>query len=212
MLNPKPIPSAGPLPPELAQPLGELARVWYRSEARPRVRPEVACHWDEVIARWLGDPRAPLLLRRTGERGVAQNHPSGRIMVHVDNSPAHWTLSAALMGLTPSLDELLDALSSGELPVTFAMSASEKQRNPRYAGLLAQSRIGSRLNKAAWKVCHIDEVGLGQRRNAGPPGLPELREATRRLLAPSNMFLVPNSHGGLGEIPEFIQVFRARGA
>lgn len=212
MFNPKHIPTAGPLPPELARPLVEVARAWHGSPSRPRVQPEVAQHWDQVIARWIGDPRAPLLVRRTGERGVAKTHPSGRVMVHVDNSPAHWTLSAALMGLTPSLDELLDALSNGELPVTFAMSASERQRQPLYAGLLAQSRIGSRLNKAAWKVCHIQEVGLGQRRNAGPPALQDLREATRRLLAPSNMFLVPNSHGGLGEVPEFIDVFRAQGA
>jgi hypothetical protein len=58
-------------------------------------------------------------------------------------------------------------------------------------------------NKAGWKVCHVERVGLA---TALPLAeLPEfqLREHFRRLMAPGNMFVIPKKYSGLGELPEF---------
>lgn len=165
-------------------------------------------HWDALVAEWIDNPRCPLLVRKGGDRGVEHRHASGRTVVCVDNSPAHWTLASAIREARPTCRDLLSALESGEWPVVFALSKAEAAKLPRYRGFLARSTAAKALNQGEWKVCHIDEVGLGQKGAVGDIGLSTLREHCRRLLAPSNMFLVPNSHAGFGELPEVVAAFR----
>jgi len=201
------IPAAS-IDPQLCEQLRAVAATWHDSPVRPRPTQEVSDHWDRLTRDWVEDRSLPLLVRRTKKRGVEQRHGSGRNIVHTDNSPAHWTLGAALLGRMPTLDEVMADLERGELPVTFALSREDKRRMPKFTGLLGRSSIGSLLYKGRWKVCHIDPVGLGGRKPTFAYSMAELAEVSTRLLSPTNMFLVPNSHSGLGELPEVIDHFR----
>ena len=175
---------------------------------RPRPAPEVVGHWDALVAEWIANPRCPLLIRKSGDRGVEHRHPSGRAVVCVDNSPAHWTLASAIRGERPSCAQVLAALEIGEWPVVFAMSKAEVAKLPRYRGVLARSKAAKALNDGEWKVCHIDEVGMRAKGSVTEMSITTLREHCRRLLAPSNMFVVPNTHAGFGELPEVVAAFR----
>jgi len=208
---PNTIPPAS-IDPRLHEQLEAIAAAWHDSQARPRVTQKVSDHWDRLIRDWVEDRSLPLLVRRTKKRGVEQRHGSRRFIVHVDNSPAHWTLGSALLGRMPSLAEVLADLEHGELPVTFVLSLEDKRKSPKYTGTLGKSAAGPLLNKARWKVCHIDPVGLGGRKPTSSYSMAELVEVSTRLLSPSNMFLVPNSHSGLGELPEVIDYFRQKRA
>lgn len=198
-------------PDSIRLPIVRLAEEWFASPDRPRPVPEVAKFWDALVERWVNDPSCPLLIRKstkTNPRGGEVQHPSGRTVVCVDNSPAHWTLASAIAGETPTLEGLRTALESGEWPVVFAMSLADVERLPRYRGILARSERAKELNKGRWKVCHIEEVGLRSKGGVESFPIDVLVEQCRRLLSPSNMFVVPNSHGGFGELPEVVEVFR----
>jgi hypothetical protein len=187
----------------------DAAEAWFVSPERPRPAPAVLSYWDRLVEEWLSDPRFPLLVRKSGSRGCEHSHASsGRTVVCADNSPAHWTLAMALAGETPTVDELLQALESAAWPVVFALSKADAAKLPRYRGVMARSARGKALNVAGWKVCHIRGVA-DESRGADLDGLSiqSLVEHSRRFLAPSNMFLVPNSHAGFGELPEVLEVF-----
>lgn len=184
------------------------AESWLTSTLRPRPTPEGLRYWNLLIDEWVENPNFPLLIRKAGDRGVELLHPTGRSVVCVDNSPAHWTMASAIHGEPPPCTELLAALVTGEWPVTFAMSKAEVAKQPRFRGVLARSAIGRALNHGEWKVCHIDEVGLHSKATLKELSIAILKEHCRRLLKPSNMFLVPNSHAGFGELPEVIAAFR----
>ncbi len=170
------------LPDELRVYLRALARQWRESPTRPCPRPEVSAHWDALVDAWVRDPSLPLLVRRGGDRGSEQRHRSGRTVVCVDNSPAHWTLACAIQGFEPGLDEVLAALESGSLPVVFALSKAEAARLPRYRGVLARSQEARSLNRGGWKVCHIRPVGLRTRGAVTDLPLGDLVERSRALL------------------------------
>jgi hypothetical protein len=187
----------------------DAAEAWFVSPERPRPTPAVLSHWDRLIDKWLSDRRFPLLVRKRGNRGCEHSHASsGRTVVCADNSPAHWTLATALAGETPEVNDLLRALESGAWPVVFALSKAEAAKLPRYRGVMARSGRGKALNVGRWKVCHVHGIA-DESPGADLDGLSieSLIEHSRRFLAPSNMFLVPNSHGGFGELPEVREVF-----
>jgi len=196
------------LPEPLSATLASAAQDWFASPDRPRPQADVVRHWDSLVEAWVSHRSMPLLVRKSGDRGVERRYPSGRAIVCVDNSPAHWTLACAIAGDRPTVEDLHSALTSGEWPVMFAMSKAEVAQLPRYRGLLSRSERARALNDGQWKVCHIDEVGLRGRGSVETFPLSTLVEHCRRLLAPSNMFLVPNSHAGFGELPEVVKAFR----
>ncbi len=203
------IPSCSGFPEVIRSSVVRAAEAWFVSPERPRPTSDVVSHWDSLVDEWVSDARFPLLVRKSGNRGCEHQHASsGRTVVCADNSPAHWTLAMALAGEKPTLNALLRALESGEWPVVFALSKAEAAKLPRYRGVLARSTRGKALNVAGWKVCHIRGVA-DDSRGADLDGLSteSLMEHSRRFLAPSNMFLVPNSHAGFGELPEVREVF-----
>ncbi len=202
------IPRASGFEKSLSGMLSGAADGWVASTERPRPSSEHVRHWDALVGLWIEDPKLPLLIRKSGDRGLERRHPTGRQVVCVDNSPAHWTLACAIRRQTPAVEELLAALQSGEWPVVFAMSKAEVAKLPRYRGVLARSEAAKAINDGQWKVCHIDDVGLRTKGAVTEVGITTLKEHCRRLLAPSNMFLVPNSHGGFGELPEVVEAFR----
>ena len=64
-------------------------------------------------------------------------------------------------------------------------------------------------NAAGWKVAHIDPVGLVKRADVTTIEESVLREHFRKLMKPSNMFVIPLKYAGLGELPEFCQAIQA---
>lgn len=206
------IPSCGGLPPVIRSSVVDAAEAWFASPERPRPAPAVLSYWDRLVDEWLSDSRYPLLLRKSGSRGCEHSHASsGRTLVCADNSPAHWTLAMALAGEKPTLDDLVQALDSGSWPVVFALSRADAAKLPRYRGVMARSPRGKALNVAGWKVCHIRGVADASRgADLDSLSIESLVEHSRRFLAPSNMFLVPNSHAGFGELPEVLEVFARR--
>lgn len=96
------------------QALRDLAARWREAPERPRVAPAVLAHWDRLIGDWVDDPQLPLLVRKASLKGAVREHAaSGRPILHVDNSPANWALSSALLGRRPALAEIVSALRSG---------------------------------------------------------------------------------------------------
>jgi hypothetical protein len=203
------IPVCTGLPSTIGSAVTRAGEEWFASPNRPRLSDDVARHWDALIENWVCDSKYPLLVRKSANRGCEQLHSaSGRVVVCTDNSPAHWTLAGAISGRKPTLAELLAALESGEWPVVFAISKAKAAKLGRYRGVLARSKLGKALNVGGWKVCHIDGVADGSRgADVEALPLPALMEHSRRLLSPSNMFVVPTSHAGLGELPEVRDVF-----
>ena len=64
------------------------------------------------------------------------------------------------------------------------------------------------LNTLGWKVCHIEPVGMRKQGAMAEFPLAELKSHMRRFLSVGNMFLVPKTHAGLGELPEVLEVFK----
>ncbi len=187
--------------------LRELAERWREALGRPRVDPPVSAHWDALIAAWVEDSALPLLVRKAATKGAVQRHSSGRELLHVDNSPANWALASALLGRTPTLEEVRAGLREGAIPVAMVKLAVSDEASI-YRGLLRAQMDPPNLNTLGWKVCHILPVGTSDRTPATAMSLETLKERTRRLLSPSNMFVVPKVYAGLGELPEFIAAFQ----
>ena len=116
------VPRSNGLPEPLSATLASAAQDWLASPDRPRPPADVVKHWDSLVEAWVSHRSMPLLVRKSGDRGVERRHPSGRAIVCVDNSPAHWTLACAIAGDRPTVEDLHSALTSGEWPVVFAMS------------------------------------------------------------------------------------------
>jgi hypothetical protein len=180
--------------------IAALATTWLNSSDRPRVQPEVLDHWDRLITAWVESPEMPLLIRKSSRAGEIVSHSSGRSLLFVDNSPAHWCLSCALMGGRPTLEQIQLDLERGAFPV-----AMVPKNVTRYRG--TQSRMNMpNLNKLGWKVCH---VGMNDRTSASQLPMRSLIAHVQRLLTPRNMFVVPLIYSGLGEVPDFISAFQA---
>jgi hypothetical protein len=65
------------------------------------------------------------------------------------------------------------------------------------------------LNTRGWKVCHIDAIGIKKPGAVNNLPIGTLTDHFRRLMTPSNMFLVPKIWSGLGEMPEMIEAAKA---
>lgn len=145
----------------------------------------------------------PLLVRRPAcGRGREIVHPSGRILVPTDSSPAHYLLSLSMARRRPSLQKLRDALERGRMPVANTLTASELRR-ARYTGLLSQMGAPN-LDTLGYSVCHVSRIGL-QRTPLELRTETELVAHSLLFLSPVNMFVVPKPFAGVGELPEFIE-------
>lgn len=190
------------LDPETKHLLESAALRWRDSHERPQVDLRVLDYWDRLVAEWLSSPMMPLFVRKSARAGEVVAHQSGRTVVCVDNSPAHWCFACALDGQTPSPSDVRLWLEQGKFPIGMVLKAKSQ-----YIGTLSRMNMPD-LNKLGWKVCHIESVGLNDKSAINQLPLTSVISHTRRLLSPRNMFLVPLRYQGLGEVPEFIQVFR----
>lgn len=181
------------LPPELDTAVRQLAAAWAASPLRPRVRRSVERYWSDLVKAWADDPAMPLFVRKgSGSRGLMLTHASGRRLIPSDNSPAVWAFTLALQGQRPAIEQVRAAIEAREIPVAFT-----------------RLRAYGELNKAGWKLAHVQKLGLKVR---GPlEGLPwtALREHFCKFLSPANMFVVPKAWAGLGEVPEVIEAIQS---
>ena len=192
-----------------------LALQWRDSPERPRVDSNVLVYWEALVNNLAENSQMPLLVRKGGRdvknnvvsRGRLYMHSlSGRPLVHVDNSPANWCLSAAFQGESPTVDQIISGLEIGSFPIAMMLKADERQ-SATYRGTLKTKMNPPNLNTTGWKVCHIESIGLKDKKPATELPLELLKAHMKLLLNPRNMFVVPKDLG-LGENPDYIAVFR----
>lgn len=173
---------------ELRAPLADLGRRWAASSHRPRVTSEALAAWDAVLQRWLASD-LPLILRDGGRRGEIVQHVGGRDLVFGDNSPANWSFALALKGEVPDLSTFSRENIGQRVPLSFVAQGEAAKRN---------------LNKAGWKVCHIEPVSDRQRIRFEVSTMERVEAAFWRFLSPRNIFLIPKQISGAGELPEVV--------
>jgi hypothetical protein len=187
------------LPTELAELVRRIATGWANCPDRPRPQPDVLAQWDQLIDAWCAYDSLPLFVRKTNKnRGHAVPHPSGRIIVPCDNSPAHWAFAKAVLGEMPSLEEIHGQFIEDNIPVAMIFGKEERE-GARYKCSLSQV---VNPNAAGWKVAHIAAIGLAGRTPIVQLDEKRLREHFRRLMVPRNMFVVPMAYAGLAELRE----------
>jgi hypothetical protein len=192
------------LPIFLERSLEKVAKKWYYCKIRPRIKETLLKHWDELIYEWIKDKNVPIFVRKFKERSQRIQHNQGRTIILTDNTPAIWSFSQACQGYKPDFNKIKDLIKNREIPIVFAISAKDKGNVVKTEYLEKKDD----LNKKGWKVCHIDEVGLNTQKNINDIPLDSLEERFKRLISPSNMFLVPKTLSGLGELPQVINVMR----
>lgn len=192
------------LPEPLTSAVGEFASAWAASSLRPRPSDAIRRGWNALLHAWVRDDRLPLLIRRpSAGRGSILAHASGRSLVPADNSPANWSLSLALSGRCPTLDDVHAAFAADTIPVAMMFHKKEKL-SARFHCTRAK---GAQLNALGWKVAHIDDVGLG-RGALESVEFDRLAEHFLRFLSPANMFVVPLRWAGIAELPEVTAAVR----
>ena len=191
-----------PMGKEIRSLIEQAARAWHASTLRPEPKKCVLAHWRTMIAQWVDRPEMPLLIRRPAEgRGREIKHQkTGRVLVPVDNTPAHWALAMALDGKTPSCEQALAALRDGSLGVAMALKESEKEQ-ACYHGLLRKWEV-----LKPWRLCHVDNVADHTKGEIANWDIDALKRHTTRLLDPNNMFLIAKGCG-FGEDRTFIRAF-----
>ena len=189
--------------------LSQLADAWAGSDIRPRVSPEIAAHWDALIEQWLASKDLPLFVRRWGRgeaRGQIVTHASGRMLVPSDNTLANWVFVQAYAGTRLSIEDIRGFVERRELPIALVLKATERPL-AQFKGL----RGGfENPNDLGWRVCHKHPVGIRQRGALAELPIAELEQHFRHFLAPSNMFLVPKTLGGLDELLHMCAVMKGR--
>ena len=182
--------------------LRRLASNWRESPTRPNITGHDALSWHGLLQDWVHDRAMPLLIRRPRYgRGREIAHPSGRILIPTDESPAMYLLSLAMEHRRPSRGALHNALESGRLPIAVALTPEERI-NARYSGTVTEMDAPN-LNQLGYTVRHITHVGL---RRVPLQERTEIELVVHSLLflSPVNMFVVPNEYASLSELPEFI--------
>jgi len=196
------------LPAEFRQRMRDLSDGWMRSGLRPVVESGVARAWDQLIRDWVNEPTMPLYIRKNqNNRGSLIKHESGRMLIPTDNSVAQWSAKLAYGGTTPKLQDIEAWWKSDKIPIAHALKSAERKQ-AKYQCTIGRALKPS-LNGCGWKICHIEPVKIRPQRTQLCEILIDHFEAHFvRLLSPSNMFLVPKTWAGLGELPEMLEAAR----
>ena len=196
---------------EFTDALSVLGHQWSLSELRPKIDPEIARKWDELIGGWIASD-IPLLIRKGNLRGRV--HLNGkRKFITVDNSPAQWAFALAFGGSVPVIDDIRNWLvgegnmppTNEEIPIAMVVSRSHQNDPTLYRKQLPP---GANVNKLNWKLAHIDGVGIRFAGEIEELKFDSLISHFKKLMSPSNMFVIPKHLAGLAEVPEFIKHFR----
>jgi hypothetical protein len=179
----------------------QAANSWKKENSKNLFHKHTLNHWVALVDEWSENVSMPLIVRNSRKtRGGITKHISGREIIFCDNSPAKWVAEKVFLKETPSLQEIRLYLKRDKVPFKFAPAKGEQE--------LAKYKCISNndLNKAGWKLCHIERVGLRNQKDIENQSLDLLKEKFKLLLNPKNFFILPKSIGGLGEIQAFIQV------
>jgi hypothetical protein len=196
-------PCPNTLPPALERYVSRLGNEWAQNKSWPRIRSDVARHWNDLLHRWFKDKSLPVFARKAnGNRGSEVRTADGRIIVPTDNSPAQWVYALAASKYCPSLAEISLMLDSDEIPVAFAMGPRERE-----AARLTCTLGKFGVNAHGWKLAHVKDIGLNRVDLQNIAGS-VLEEHFLSFLSPCNMFLVPMQWAGLAEVKAFAQHFR----
>lgn len=189
------------LPPELAAFVEGFGKAWAASALRPRPTDAALTHWSKLVEAWANAPDLPLFVRKhANNRGSVIAHPSGRVLVPTDNSPAHWAYVLASSGECPSLDDVRSMLASDCIPIVMIQKGVEKPL-ARYHCFL---RKDFNVNEFGWKLAHVKPVGLNNRASLTDLPIARLQDHFRIFMSPANMFVVPSAWSGLAEVASVI--------
>ncbi len=187
------------IPANMIEKIKELGREWNKS--RPNFDPKIERDWDEVIDKWATESDMPLIIRKSsGARGSEVVHSSGRRIIISDNSPAQWVCYLALNGEVKSVSEIKQALLDDKVPISFAIKEEDKSKI-----IYRQTLSEYSINKLGWKLCHKDRVGIGNNEDPKTMNIDTVIDRFKKLMKPSNFFIIPKKLGGLGELDEFIK-------
>ena len=193
-------PEANGLPPNMTNLIEQLANLWACDQSRPRPESFVIQHWDSLVDKWVEDRSLPLFVRKANNnRGSLLTLSSGRAVIPTDNSPASWAFTRAILGDTPSLEDIRRKFDEDQIPIAMILKPAERDA-PRYGSTLSKTE---NPNSAGWKLAHIDGVGLKSNTAVGSIDESVLRVHFCNLMKPGNMILTPLRYAGLGELPEF---------
>lgn len=189
---------------ETSEKLKLLGAAWAADPARPRIAPQIRTHWEKLIQAW-ADSNLPLVICNSGgASGEVFIHPSGRKLVYADNSPAQWAFTRAFVARTFSLGFIEHMLSRDEIPFSSFAPKREEESRLTYRRTLGTDGV----NYQGWKLCHIDDVGLGSLTPLDETPIEDLKAHFQRLMSPANHFLIPLIWAGLGEVPEVVTAIR----
>jgi hypothetical protein len=197
------------LPDDILKAAQNLAAAYWNSPIRPQLSDEVIKHWDTLIDAWADDETLPLFIRKQSADigSILQHGTSLRSLAPCDNSPAHWAMITAFSkGTRIGLADIKATVAKHGIPVTMAMSKADIAASAM-KGVLAKIK-GTNASDYGWKVDHIDEVGLKQRRRIQEMAISDLKSHFKRLMKPSNIVLVPSALKGLGDMPAFIRYIK----
>jgi hypothetical protein len=193
------------IPDKDMQLLRQFARAWSLNEARPRPKKATLNHWNTLIATWIEDDSLPLFIRKGSlRRGQNYEHSTGRFLIPVDNSPAQWAFSLALLGENPTIQDIRSKLANDQIPIAMILKTEEK----KFAHLKCTLTSPANLNSKGWKLGHIEGVGLSDRTPITEQPIENLKQHFVKLMSPSNMFLMPLELAGLAEIPMVVEEMR----
>ena len=177
-------------------------------ESAPHPEVAVARAWDQVVDEW-ADSKLPIPVRGTGwPRGTLRTVETRKVL-SVDNAAAHWIFTLALKAETRTFEQIQQGWDTRSLGLT-GMLTQDESANAKEKGYKTEGPRDNSVTAAGWKVCHIDPVGLGANKKKLTDAV--CVDAFRKLMKPSNMFLVPKQIGGMGEIPYVLEYFRTRRA
>jgi hypothetical protein len=198
----KDLPVAPELPKEQKDVIAELGKLWAENPERPRPERDVRKRWEKLVEDWAETDSLPLYVRKArGNRGRIIPHDTGRSLVPTDNSPATWAFVLACTDKTPTLKEIRDMVDGDRIPIAFTLPKAE-QSEEGYKYTLTDLRKDY-PNSARWKFAHIEPVRLMRRGALAKLDISELENHFKKLMTPSNMFLVLKEYSGLAELPEF---------
>ncbi len=198
-------------------PLAAMGIEWRNDPSRPQPTNESLTYWSNLVDEWVLNSDMPLLIRKGRTSGESSGKlASGRTFVRCDNSPAHWAYMGCFADERPSLEDVVQQIAEGFLPIAMARtrgaekSLIEAGTHVPCGGFLSRSKYGQ-VNKfsdrCAYKLCHLRAVGLGSRGEVESFEEKSLRSHMKLLLDPTNMIVVPQRYSGVGECQAFLDAF-----
>jgi hypothetical protein len=194
------------LPKDIERLLQRAAIKWFKTENRPRISEGSLKKWDELIEEWIKDRSLPIFIRKKSlGRGREIVHREGRIIIPTDNMPANWSFSKAYHGCYFNKAEIKKMLENGEIPFAHALKKEERE----FAKKIKVKPNFIDVNKKGWTVRHIQSVGLNEYKEINEIALEEIERHFKNFISPRNMFLVPKSLAGFGELSQVIKAMNS---